>query len=174
MEGVKITMYMSINWHCCWPNLLMKTLQAKATDLSRRLLHPSYNGCYFRSLNSLAWTDLSQQRCSPRWQRHLKLSRRIYQLYHALLACTVHGSFMLMQLYTKKNLPRPRCLLLLILPLLLCTNTTTNTTTTTTFRTPEGYGKPQRWLHERIYRHSRTRQFITSTTAFHPEDFKVM
>ena len=39
----------------------MKALQAKATDLSHHLLRASCVGRYFRSLNLLAWTDLSQQ-----------------------------------------------------------------------------------------------------------------
>ncbi len=63
MEGVKITMQVSINWHCCRPNPSTKTLQAKVTDLSRCLLRASCDGRYFHSLNLLAWTDLSQQRC---------------------------------------------------------------------------------------------------------------
>ena len=41
----------------------MQTLQAKATNLSRRLLRASCDGHDFRLLNLLAWTDLSQQRC---------------------------------------------------------------------------------------------------------------
>ena len=57
----KITMLVSVNWHCRRPNPPMKTLQSKATDLSRRLLRASCGGRYFRLLNSLAWTDLSQQ-----------------------------------------------------------------------------------------------------------------
>ena len=42
-------------------NQLTKTLQAKATDLNRRLLGASCNGRYFRLLNPLVWTGLSQQ-----------------------------------------------------------------------------------------------------------------
>ena len=63
MEGVLIIMEVSINWHCCRPNPSTKTLQETATDLSRRLLRASCNGRNFCSLNSLAWIDLSQQRC---------------------------------------------------------------------------------------------------------------
>ena len=58
----KVTMQALINWHCCRPNPSTKTLRAKATNLSR-ILRASCNGRYFRSLNLLAWTDLSQQRC---------------------------------------------------------------------------------------------------------------
>ena len=54
---------MPINWHCCRPNPSTKTLQAQVTNLSRRLLRASCNGRYFRSLNLLALTNLSQQRC---------------------------------------------------------------------------------------------------------------
>ena len=40
-----------------------KTLLAKAMNLSRRLLRVTCDGRYFHSVNLLAWTDLSQQRC---------------------------------------------------------------------------------------------------------------
>ena len=61
MEGVKITMWFSINWHCCRTHPLMQATPAKATYLSCRLLRASCNGRYFHLLNSLVWTDLSQQ-----------------------------------------------------------------------------------------------------------------
>ena len=45
------------------PNPSTKTLQRKAMNLSHCILRASCDGCYFRSLNLLAWIDLSQQRC---------------------------------------------------------------------------------------------------------------
>ena len=67
-------MLVSIHWNCCRPNLSTKTLQAKATDLSRRLLRASCDGRYFHSLNSLAWRDLSQQTYSSAMTMPLSFS----------------------------------------------------------------------------------------------------
>ena len=61
LEGVRVTMYMSISWHYCRPNLVTKTLEEKAMDLTCHLLRASCNAHYSYLLNSLAWTDYSQQ-----------------------------------------------------------------------------------------------------------------
>ena len=61
MEGLKDNNVGANKLAIGTPNPTTKTLQAKATDLSCCFLRASCNGRYFRSLNLLAWTDLSQQ-----------------------------------------------------------------------------------------------------------------
>ena len=87
---------MSICWHCCRPNLSMKTPQEKAMYLSRLVLRASYNGRYFHSLTLLARTDLSQQSYGSTTTAPFsysdvttfKSSARVYISYTLVLRCT--------------------------------------------------------------------------------------